>query len=135
MNCIALLADFAQVADGKLYIMGGGWSTAKFDGPVQMALALRVSVPWDRADEVYQLRVDLRMQDGEQFTVDGKPLEVQAQFQVGRAPGVPKGTDLDAFFAFNIGGFLMSAGAYYWQVHVDEAPVARAPFVVRRSAS
>ena len=38
-----LLCDSAQVADGKLYILGGGWSMTGPD-PVPSAVALKIDV-------------------------------------------------------------------------------------------
>ena len=41
-----LLADSAQVAEGKLYIIGGGWTVIGLGTP--SAVAVYVSVPWDQ---------------------------------------------------------------------------------------
>ena len=48
MKVTILLADSAQAINGKLYILGGGWSIAD-PGPVVMALAMKIEVPWDQA--------------------------------------------------------------------------------------
>ncbi len=40
-----LLCDAAQVSDGKLYILGGGWSMTGPD-PVPSAVALKIDVYW-----------------------------------------------------------------------------------------
>jgi hypothetical protein len=42
-----LLADAAQEAAGKLYILGGGWSVTGPQMP-PMAIALKIDVPWLR---------------------------------------------------------------------------------------
>ena len=42
-----LLADYAVVADGKLYVSGGGWSVTSPGAP--SAIAMKLDVPWDRA--------------------------------------------------------------------------------------
>ena len=40
-----LLCDAAQVSDGKLFILGGGWSMTGPD-PVPSAVALKIDVDW-----------------------------------------------------------------------------------------
>ena len=44
-----LLADSAQVADRKLYVLGGGLSVIG-PRPQPMGVAIRIEVPWDRAN-------------------------------------------------------------------------------------
>src|SRR6185295_11764518 len=52
-----LLADFAQVSDGKLTVVGGGWSLT---GPemTPFGIALLVQVPWDQANRRHTLRLE-----------------------------------------------------------------------------
>ena len=45
-----MLADHAQVADGKLFISGGGWSACP-PGPTPCAVAVIFHVPWQETDE------------------------------------------------------------------------------------
>ncbi len=44
-----LLCDAAQVADGKLYVLGGGWSLIGPD-PTPSAVAIKVDVDWTEVD-------------------------------------------------------------------------------------
>ena len=44
------LADHAQVADGKLFISGGGWSACG-PGPAPCAVAVIFHVPWQETGE------------------------------------------------------------------------------------
>jgi len=64
-----LLADHAVVAEGKLYINGGGWSVTSPGAP--SAIAVKLDVPWDRTNQRLHLRLRLIGQDGEQVTVLG----------------------------------------------------------------
>jgi hypothetical protein len=58
-----LLADFAQVSEGKLNIIGGGWSvTGPF--PVPSAIAAKIEVPWDQANRRHHIVVELTDEDG-----------------------------------------------------------------------
>ena len=58
-----LLADSAQVADRKLYVLGGGLSVIG-PRPQPMGVAIRIEVPWDRANTPHQWRLDLLDEDG-----------------------------------------------------------------------
>ena len=49
-----LLCDAAQVADGKLFVLGGGWSLTGPD-PVPSAIALKIDVDWHEAEHVAPL--------------------------------------------------------------------------------
>lgn len=45
-----LLCDAADSVNGKLYILGAGWSQLLFpDRPANMSLAIKIAVPWDQA--------------------------------------------------------------------------------------
>ena len=44
-----LLCDAAQVADGKLFVLGGGWSLTGPD-PMPSAIALKIDVGWHEAE-------------------------------------------------------------------------------------
>ena len=52
-----LLADFAQVSDGKLTVVGGGWSLT---GPeaVPFGIAILIRVPWDQANQRHVMSGD-----------------------------------------------------------------------------
>src|SRR4051794_8751417 len=101
-----LLADSAQVADGKLYILGGGWNITG-PTPVPLALAILVEIPWDRTNERHRLRLELLDADGQPVTVpqpDGTevPLVVEGEFEVGRPTGLRPGAPINFPFAVNL---------------------------------
>ena len=58
MKVTMLLCDSAQVADGKLYILGGGWSFVGPD-PAPMALAIKVDVPWTEGNVAHHWVLEL----------------------------------------------------------------------------
>jgi len=58
-----LLCDAAQVADGKLYILGGGWSMTGPD-PVPSAVALKIDVDWHEAEIPHHWELFLEDADG-----------------------------------------------------------------------
>jgi len=90
MKVTMMLCDYAQVADGKLTIVGGGWSVTG-PLPAPFALALLFEVPWDRANTRHRFRLDLVDQDGHVVfipTDEGEePLAIEGEFEAGRPPG------------------------------------------------
>src|SRR5450759_171351 len=91
-----LLCDHAEAINGKLYIMGGGWSVCP-PGPRNMTLAVKILVPWDEANEEHRFRVSL-MDDAGNIVELGEPPKAvvhEGQLVVGRPPRIKKGTPLD----------------------------------------
>ena len=118
-----LLADAAQAVDGKLYVLGGGWSITGPD-PQPMALAIKIEVPWHQANERHTCSVALMDADGQPVeleTPDGlKPLELEAQFEVGRPPGVKPGTPLDVVLAVGLGPIPLAPDSRFtWRLSID----------------
>src|SRR5439155_10839618 len=69
MRATMLLCDAAQVADGKLYVLGGGWSITGPD-PAPSAIAVKIEVGWHEADESHHWELFLVDADGREVTVD-----------------------------------------------------------------
>jgi len=132
-NCTVLLSDFAQVAEGKLYVLGGGWTLCG-PGPFQHALAIKVEVPWDEANRGHRLEGVLLDEDMHVVRVGADRTEARfdGQFEVGRPVGLPPGTFLDFMLAVNIGPLELPPGkAYHWSISIDGAEVRRARFRTR----
>jgi hypothetical protein len=124
MKVTMLLADHAQAAEGKLNIIGAGW-TVIGPAPAPFAIAILFEVPWDRANEQHDFRLELVDSDGHAVLVptpDGEhPLVIEGQFEVGRPPGVKRGTALPFPLALNMGPHeLTPGGRYEWRLTVDE---------------
>ena len=130
VETIMLLCDYAEVINGKLYIMGGGWTLCP-PGPRNMALAIRVLVPWDETNVKH--RLVLMLQDEEGRTIElgepPRPVKQEGEFEVGRPPGVLPGTELDFSIAFGFAALpLEPKKGYRWQLELDGEPVAHASF-------
>jgi hypothetical protein len=125
MNIRSMLADYAVVADGKLTIVGGGWSIIS-PNPTPTALALLVKVPWDRTNEKHRVTVRLVDEDGRAFVPDGAPegfegIRHEWPVEVGRAPGLRPGTCIDCPLALNIGPLQFVPGKRYeWMVELND---------------
>lgn len=92
-----MVADYAEVVNGKLYVMGGGFSAVQmvdFDQPYRCAVAAALRVPWDHTNQLVDFTGHLE-------TLDAEPLDcwsLQGQFEAGRAPG-QRGEDTITMFA------------------------------------
>jgi hypothetical protein len=125
-----LLADAAQEAGGKLYVLGGGWSIRRGGGPFQMALAIKLEIPWTEANVQHRVVAELLTQDGPPALMNDQPLRIEGQIELGRPPGIPAGTALDAPMAWTMNGVQLEPGGYRWQLAVDDEVVAETSFLV-----
>jgi hypothetical protein len=134
VEALVLLCDAAQAMAGKLYVLGGGWSQVSktgFPGGFVMALAIRVAVPWDRANEQIPISIRLLTDQGAAVTDPAdNPVEAATELEVGRPPGLKRGTPLDACLAINFNGLPLDEGSYAWILEADGSVKGRAPFRV-----
>jgi len=123
MKVTMLLADAAQAVGGKLYVLGGGWSIAS-PGPTPMAIAIKIDVPWDQANQRHNLQLALFDEDGREAMVSTdtgeQAVEFSAEFEVGRPAGLRPGTPLDVPLAISIGPLpLRPNSGYVWRLTID----------------
>lgn len=122
MKVNLLLADWAQVVQGKLYVMGGGWSVTG-PQPQPSAIALKIEVPWTQTNRRHEFKVELLDADGRPVVLPGpegeKPVVMSGQFEVGRPPGVSPGTPLDMPLALTMGPLPLMAGRYLWKLSIN----------------
>ena len=85
VNVTMLLADSAQVADGKLYILGGGWSLTVPD-PSPSAVAIKLEVGWNETGREHHWELFLEDADGAPVmiqTPEGmQPVEIRGDLTV-----------------------------------------------------
>ncbi|MBA3560097.1 MAG: hypothetical protein H0W30_16030, partial [Gemmatimonadaceae bacterium] len=121
-----MLADSAQVADGKLYVLGGGWSLIVPGGP--FAVCGIIDIPWHAGTDWHTLRLELIDGDGEpvRVPVDGQdepqPLAFDhPAYRPTIGPHVKPGTSLGWPFAVNVPpGLPLEPGAIYdWRITID----------------
>jgi hypothetical protein len=139
VEAILLLANSAEATPtGTVSALGIGWSVISAPTP-PTAIVILIKVPWDRTNVKHQLRLRLTDADGSDVmmpqppTGEAVPLEVLAEFEVGRPPGLPHGTDIDQAMALNIGAGLplVPGRSYQWRLDIDERPSATRSFFVR----
>lgn len=104
-----ILADAAQVVDGKLYLMGGGWTTLTVESlPVQhrCGVAASLDVPWGETNQKHNVEIEVATEDGQSL------VKVAGQVEAGRPPGLPRGQSQRALLAFEMSMNLEHLGTY-----------------------
>jgi hypothetical protein len=116
-----LLADHAQVADGKLYVNGGGWSIVDANPP-PYSIVLILLVPWDRAGAPLEFRLTLVDEDGHVVRTgsEGRELRFAGRIEVARPPAHRAGVPLDLPMVIGVPPVpLQPAARYTWMLEVD----------------
>ncbi|MGK2965475.1 MAG: DUF6941 family protein [Tepidiformaceae bacterium] len=113
----ALIADYAEINGGKLYVMGGGWDT--FRGkqvpmPVRVAVAVGVRLEWEETNSPVPVRVTIEDEDGQGL------IRADGTLNVGRPPHLPPGSSQLAQVAMNLQVILPAYRGYRVQVTAGE---------------
>ncbi len=123
-----MLCDSAQTTqEGKLYVLGGGWSyTVRLVAPPgssaeappnQFAIAASFLIDWNDANRPIGVRLTIERQD------EAPPLyELRAQITAGRPPQMSPGDPLRAVIAVPVLLKFPEAGAYCVRAQMEEAP-------------
>jgi hypothetical protein len=131
LNVTMLLCDAAEEINGKLYILGGGWThLLKPNVPTNMALAMVVHVPWEEAGKQHKVELSLLEESGEPVVLGGKPVKVAGAFEVGHTTGARPGSELAAPLALQFSGLVLPPGEYTWELLVNGEPGATVVFGV-----
>jgi hypothetical protein len=145
MEFEALLADAVTVAEGKMYVHGGGWNVISASSvPVRLgrlAVGVLVTVPWNETNQMHSFEVRLEDLDGRLVslgeappgsTEDGKVRKLTGQFNVGRPVTLEAGDDQLVPIAVTIDGLTFEApGLYRFVISVDGAHDKRLPIRVK----
>jgi len=136
MRASLILCDYASPDPaGKVHMLGAGWSLTG-PQPSQHAVAAFIKVGWTEANEPHKLVLHLTDSDGNVVEVAGpagkQRMEIQGNLEVGRPPGLPHGSEIDATFSINLPLVPLTPGQRYtWVLEVDGDPVASEGFFVR----
>jgi Family of unknown function (DUF6941) len=121
VRAMMLLADSCQVADRKLFVLGGG-ITMIGPRPQSLGVAIRIEVPWDRANITHDWRLELLDEDGRPVTIQDNPLVVTGRFEAGRPAGTRPGTPLSVPLAINFPAVpVMPGRSYTFELSIDDA--------------
>jgi hypothetical protein len=124
-----VLADAVQAADDKLWMLGAGWSIIQANTPAPQGLGIIVHVPFDMTNRPIKLEVSLVDDDGNAVqNDDNQPIGAEAEFEIGRPPGMKAGERSNVPLALRFNGLQYKPGGYVWVCKVDDEPVANWPF-------
>jgi hypothetical protein len=113
MRATLLLADYARVSDGKLDVIGGGWSMMNAQGPFGFFVAALFQIPWDQTNAKHKFRLELLDADGQGIpTPNGEMIRAEGEFEAGRPAGLMPGTPVDAPLVVPFGPLVLDAGRY-----------------------
>jgi len=123
------LADSAQTSDGKLHMLGGGWSrvvTQKLPTVHPMAIAAGVGVPWLETNIKHHFVLEIRNEDTNEVLV-----KAEGAFETGRPSGMAVGSRQRALIAMTMGLQFSRAGQHVAELCVNGgAVIRREPFEV-----
>lgn len=105
-----MLADRAEVLNGKLYVMGGGYDRRTINNitaPVTLTMVVGVLIPWTSTNQPHEIKLVLETEDG---IMVGQ--EVQGQLTVGRSAQAISGQLFRVMTVVNLTVTLPGLGAY-----------------------
>lgn len=120
-----LIADRAEVINGKLYLMGGAWdhiTVGDLSQPISFYLALGIVIPWNATNEHHQLRLTVQDADG------GGLAQLDGQFVAGRPPHLTTGSQQRVLFAAGLNVVLPRAGTYEAVAYLNGTEARRTGF-------
>src|SRR3954467_11955854 len=120
MKVTLMIADFARVANGKLDVIGGGWSMMNAQGPFGFFVAALFQIPWDQTNTTHKFRPPLLDADGRGVpTPDGETIGAEGEFEAGRPAGLRPGTPVDAPLVVPFGPLVLEQGRYEIRLTID----------------
>lgn len=132
-----MMADAAQVAERKLYIIGGGITILPARA-APTAIAMIIQCPWDQANLRHSWKLELLDEDFSPVMAGERPILVGGEFEAGRPAGVTPGVPLDVPLAINFAALPLTPGKRYtWRLSIDDntEPEWRVGFSVREATA
>jgi hypothetical protein len=123
MNVTLMLADAVQVADGKLYILGGGW-TVTGPQPTPAGIAIKIEVSPPEFDRNHHWELFLEDADGQLVMLDTpegpQSVEVRGDFSATTPLDALPGTSVVVPMGINFGPIpLPPAHRFTWRLVID----------------
>ena len=123
VDVVMMLADSAQVADGKLFILGGGWSITG-PGPVPSAVVIKLNLDWSGASQSHHWVLALEDEDGRPVMLPAEQgletVEISGDLQVDEPVGLVPGSSLDFPIAIQLGPLPLEPGRRFtWRFYLD----------------
>lgn len=112
---LIITADAASVSDGKINMLGGGWTHINA-GPANFTLVVRLDIPWTLTNQQVPWSLSLVDEDGHLYLPEpgADPVKVDAELHVERPADAPQGASFDAPLLFPFVGLPLRQGNYEW---------------------
>lgn len=124
-----MLADAAQIVNGKLYVLGGGWDTLVVSGPFPVnrpcGLAIAFRIPEQGSTQRKTARIQVIDQEGTS-TIATSDIQFQSSRPIGDDGVLPQRVQLAAGLNLSF----PKAGTYVVTVSVEGVEVGRTRFRV-----
>ena len=110
---LIITADAATVSDGKINMLGGGW-THIGAGPANFTLVVRLDIPWTLTNQQVPWSLSLVDEDGHLFLPEPgtDPVKIDGELNLERPNGAPQGSSFDAPLLFPFIGLPLRSGSY-----------------------
>jgi hypothetical protein len=130
MKATMILCDHAQIADGKLYILGAAWAAAETSGqPIDATLAVIATVDWTETNTPHWILAKLIDEHQRPVTIKGAPLQREAKLEVGRPAGTkPNSTITAQPIILTFERLRLHPGNYTFQLTINNQHHATTPF-------
>ena len=129
----ALIADYAEMVGGKLYVMGGGWDNTtapEVPAGIRMAVVVGVRLGWEETNTAIPVEMTVHDDDAQEL------VRVNGAVQVGRPTELTPGATQLAQIAINLQINLPTFGGYRVRVVAGAGDVSRSlPFRLIRHAA
>jgi hypothetical protein len=116
-----MLADFAQAVEGKLYLMGGGWTEIGPD-PSPFAIVVQLSIPLHEIGTTHTWELNLLDEDMNPAKLSNLPdaVPIHGEFSAGRRTDYPPGIPILLNLCVNSGPLpFLPNRRYAWQLRID----------------
>jgi len=130
------LADSAEVREGLLFVLGGGWKEV---GPPSQPIALAglIEVDWEETNRQYAVHFLIEDEDGAPMMITtptgDQAARIESIFEVGRPAGSARGDTFYVPLAIGVGPLPWVPGRrYVIRLLIDGNEVDRLKFTVRR---
>ncbi len=122
-----LVADYAEVLNGKLYTMGGGWDNLVVNSlphSQNFAIATSFLVEWNETNYRHNVEIEFSTEDEKLIAT------LTAELEVGRPPGSTPGQSQRLMLAVNINHTFEALGTFVIRTKVEEEELSRLVFRV-----
>ncbi len=126
MEITMLLCDSALVSEGKLFILGGGWSLTGPD-PAPSAIALKMAIPYSTDARFFHWEIFLEDADGKPVILNSaeglRPVEVMGDIELAENPDGANGVPVDVCLAVNVPPLPLEPDSrFIWRLTVNGEP-------------